>query len=137
MDPHFRLSLEPVPERLTNLGAWIREHSDESDVFFAGADVAQWIPALTGRRIVRTGLPWLDTDAYRLERRLLFPGNEEEGRAALRQLGADYVVFDLSLQSEHHLAADGLELPSLDLVFESDYLKVYRSKLEQRLSPGR
>jgi len=131
MDPHFRLSLEPIPGRLTTLGAWIREHSNGKDVFFAGADVALWIPALSGRRVVRTGMPWLDTDAYRLERRLLFPESEDEGRAALRQLAVDYVVLDPSLRSEHHLEPDRLDhVPLLELVFQTADIKVYRPTRE-------
>jgi hypothetical protein len=52
MDPHFRLSLDPILERLTTLAAWIRENTND-DVFFAGVDIAVWIPALTGRRVGR------------------------------------------------------------------------------------
>ncbi len=128
MDPHFRLSLEPIPGRLTTLGEWIREHSDGKDTFFAGADVAVWIPALSGRQVIRTGMPWLGTDAYRVERALLFPESDEEGRAAIKQLRVDYVVLDSSLRAEHHLGADHLEHnPRLELAFEIDGIKVYRA----------
>lgn len=129
MDPHFRLSLEPLPERLTTLAAWIREHSHQRDVFFAGADVALWIPPLTGRRVVRTGMPWLGTEAYEYERDMLFPGSPAEGRAALKKLGVDYLIFDPSLRSEHYLEPDRLDqLPWLELVFQTGRILVYREK---------
>jgi hypothetical protein len=131
MDPHFRLSLEPVPERLTTLGEWIREHSDGKDTFFAGADVAVWIPALTGRRVLRTGMPWSGSEAHSSERALLFPESEGEGRAALGQLQVDYVILDRSLRSEHGLEPDHFDrLPWLEQVFQVADINVYRSQRE-------
>jgi hypothetical protein len=129
MDPHFRLALDPLPERLTSLGTWIRAHSDGKDVFFAGREIAIWIPALTGRRVLRTGMPWQGTDALREESRLLFPGSPEEGTETLRRLGVDYVVLDPSLRAEHHLEAAQLDgHPSLDLVLEIHGIKIYRAR---------
>ena len=109
MDPHFRLSRTPFPERQSTLAEWIRTNTEGQDIFFAGADVAIWIPPLSGRRVLRTGMPWVASEAHDDERRILFPESAEQGRAAVDKLGIDYVVFDLSLASEHELAPDHFE----------------------------
>ncbi|HEX9722829.1 MAG TPA: hypothetical protein VGC53_00945 [Vicinamibacteria bacterium] len=121
----------PSPERLTTLGEWIREHSNGKDTFFAGADVAVWIPALTGRRVLRTGMPWLGTNAHRIERSLLFPESQDEGRAALKELAVDYVVLDHSLRREHQLEPGHFDrLGWLELVFQTADINVYRPRRE-------
>lgn len=129
MDPHFRISREPLPDDLTNLATWIRENTEGSDVFLAGTDVATWIPALTGRRVLRTGMPWAGTEAYELERRLLLSEDPEAARAVLDAMRVDYVVLDLSLRDEHELTASRLdESPLFDLVFQSYHTRIYRAR---------
>lgn len=69
MDAHFRLGLTPMPRPVAELGQWVREQTQPSDVFLAEAEAAIWIPAISGRRIVFADDEKVVRDA--LERRVL------------------------------------------------------------------
>lgn len=126
MDVHFQNSLHPIPQHFLALGEWIRTHSAGSDIFFGGRDVAIWIPALSGRRVLRTGMPLLNTPQYWDECGILFPETEEATRAILARLGVKYVVFDSSLMEEHALESDHLDrLPFYRLAFQPGGFPVY------------
>jgi len=53
MDAHFATALAPVPAEMEALASWLRGHTRGTDVVLAGGDVAAWIPALSGRRVLR------------------------------------------------------------------------------------
>jgi hypothetical protein len=101
MDAHFNVSLEPVPPDLVALGAWLRDHAHPRDVVLAGEPVAQWVPAVSGRRVLRVGAPAPGSADHARESALLRPGPlSDEGRAlAARDLR--FVVWDASLAEEH------------------------------------
>jgi hypothetical protein len=53
MDGHFTAALQPVPDDMKTLAAWLRSVTRGTDVVMATGDVLAWVPALTGRRVVR------------------------------------------------------------------------------------
>lgn len=53
MDGHFTAALPPVPGDMRALAAWLRERTRGSDVVLASGDVVAWVPALSGRRVLR------------------------------------------------------------------------------------
>ena len=53
MDAHFVAAREPVPSEMEALAVWLRHQTRGSDVVLAGGDAAAWVPALSGRRVMR------------------------------------------------------------------------------------
>jgi hypothetical protein len=127
MDTHFRLALEPLPGNVTALSDWLLRSSEGRDVVLAGTDSAMWIPALTGRRVLRTGKPEPGTEALENERRILFPSDPEDSRRTLERLGVRFVVADPALRAEHGIRPDELEGNALlERVHDVDGIEVYR-----------
>jgi hypothetical protein len=125
--PHFRLGLEPIPGRLVSLGQWLQEHTRGSDIVFSGSETAEWIPAVSGRRVLRTGMPRPSSTAHEVERAFLFPENLEKGRQALERADIDFVVVDPSLLSEHVMQNDHLDRhPLFELVQDIGSFRIYR-----------
>ncbi len=133
-NPHFRLGLEPIPAELVSLGHWLQDHSRGSDIVLAGYETAEWIPAVAGRRVLRTGMPRPGTDAHRDERALLFPQDLEEGRQALERTEIRYIVLDRYLRAEHGMEKDHLDRhPLFALVQVVGPFTIYRASE----TPGR
>ena len=55
MDRYYPISLEPVPQEMHQLTAWAKNFSSENAVFVASPDIACWISALSGRRVLLIG----------------------------------------------------------------------------------
>jgi hypothetical protein len=126
-DTHFRIALKPVPERLFELGEWLRQNSRGSDIVLTGTQTALWVPAVSGRRVLRTGIYEPGTDLYRDERAILFPRTIEEGRQVLRKTGVDLLIYDPSLASEHQLESEHLDRhPLFERVHVSGPYRIYR-----------
>jgi hypothetical protein len=53
MDGHFTAALQPVPDDMQALAAWVRERTRGSDLVLATPEAAAWLPALAGRRVIR------------------------------------------------------------------------------------
>jgi hypothetical protein len=68
MDGHFTAALQPVPDDMRVLAAWLRERTRGTDVVLASDDAMPWVPALSGRRVVRAAPGVLPTAAELRER---------------------------------------------------------------------
>jgi hypothetical protein len=132
MDPHFNVSLEPMPADMVAVAGYLRAHGDGRDHVLAGEKAAVWIPALAGRRVVRISPPAPDSDAAREERALLQGGLQAHAFTPLS--GVRWVVADPSLLREHALAPDDLAgHPGLKAVYRTEQVTVYE---RVALSPG-
>ena len=52
-DGHFTAALAPVPDEMRALASWLRARTRGGDVVYAAGDAQAWVPALSGRRVVR------------------------------------------------------------------------------------
>jgi hypothetical protein len=69
-DGHFRAALAPVPAEMRALAAWLRARTGSGDVVMADGEVFAWVPALSGRRVMRGPNPGVTTlDAAELRGR--------------------------------------------------------------------
>lgn len=127
MDEHYRSALEPLPADVVALGEWIEDNTGGSDVILAGSRLAPWIPALSGRRILRLARPPHGSELYRDECAILFPADEEQVRAVIERLGLTHVIVDSTFMEEQVLPADHFDRhPVLDRVQRLGHIDVYR-----------
>jgi hypothetical protein len=127
MDAHFSVALEPLPAEAVAIAEGLRRHTRGSEIVLAGEGVAGWIPALSGRRVLRVYLDTPGNPGYERERVMLVPDDVAAARAKLSELGVQVVVADPSLLREHGLTADDLARhPLLQPLFESADTRVYR-----------
>jgi hypothetical protein len=70
VDGHFTAALEPVPEDMRALADWLRTRTAGSDVVLASGGAEAWVPALSGRRVLRAdSAPATGLDVGELRRR--------------------------------------------------------------------
>jgi hypothetical protein len=120
MDPHFNVALEPMPADMVAVSRYLRAHSHGRDQVLAGEKAAVWIPALSGRRVIRISLPPPESEAGGEERAFLRAG------AGAPLAGVRWVVADPSLLLEHGIDADALARhPHLRPVFRAGAVTVY------------
>jgi hypothetical protein len=128
MDAHFVASLDPLPADLPPLGEFLRAQAGGRDVVLAGPAVAPWIPALSGRRVLRLSPPPAATLAAQRERAMLTPRDAGEALAAFAFSGVRFVIEDPSLLKEHALEANALARhPLLTEVYRRGPITVYRA----------
>jgi hypothetical protein len=96
MDSHFRVALDPLPQNVVDLAAWIRSNTRGSDRFLAGPSVASWIPALSGRPVAGIGRAQYNSQSYWDECAFIFPVDLDDAREVGRRLRLEYVVVDPS-----------------------------------------
>jgi hypothetical protein len=101
MDAHYRASLRRLPHVLTDTRDWILEETNADDIFISSSELGQWIPALTGRRLLYPYRQW------REDVRLLMTELDYEPEWAETQ--TVYVVFDDSLSEMLKVEKDVLE----------------------------
>jgi hypothetical protein len=131
MDAHFRVALDPIPQNVVQLAAWIRSNTRGSDRFLAGPSVASWIPALSGRPVAGIGRAQYNSQSYWDECAFVFPVDPQDAREAGRRLRLEYVVVDASLLEEHVLHWGHFEEHSLlEKVREDGSFRVYRVRYQ-------
>ena len=126
MDAHFAVALEPMPADMVAVGRYLRAHSDGRDHVLAGEKAAVWIPALSGRRVVRISPPPAESPAAAAERALLGGAGADDRAVGGRLSSVRWVVADPSLLTEHGLGPDDLDRrPGLKPVFRTGPVTVY------------
>ena len=55
MDRYYSRSRDPIPEEIERLASWVRSSTEPDAVFVAGPRIANWVAALSGRRVLLTG----------------------------------------------------------------------------------
>jgi hypothetical protein len=124
MDAHFVVALEPMPADMVAVGDYLRRHGGGRDQVLAGETAALWIPALSGRRVVRVSPPPPDSPGRAEERALLL--GEDAGGPGQRLGQVRWVVADPSLLQEHGLGAEQLARhPRLKPVYRTGAVTVY------------
>lgn len=119
MDAHFRVALDPVPARVSELAEWVRDETDGRDLLIAGGELAHWLPGLTGRQVLVA-----NASQRGVVEQVLLTGESPE-LAAVGIAPVDYVVFDPAV-------AELVELSSGDLnerwqeVHRLGHVRVYR-----------
>jgi hypothetical protein len=102
MDAHYRTSLLPLPQILTNSRGWILQETNAADLFISSSELGLWIPALTGRRLLYPYREWRER-AYLLITKVDY---EPEW---LDKAQTAYVVFDHSLSETLKIEREVLE----------------------------
>jgi hypothetical protein len=102
MDAHFRASLSPLPQILTSTRRWILEETESDALFISSSELGQWIPALTGRRLVYP-YPRYRQDIQSLMTRTDYRPEWLEGAQRA------YVVFDSALSETLEIERDVLD----------------------------
>jgi hypothetical protein len=109
-----------MPADMVAVSRYLRAHSHGRDQVLAGEKAAVWIPALSGRRVIRISLPPPESEAGGEERAFLRAG------AGAPLAGVRWVVADPSLLLEHGIDADALARhPHLRPVFRAGAVTVY------------
>ena len=126
-DPLARLSLEPIPDGLTDAMDWVRASTDPGGVFVAGEDYAAAVAVLGGRRVLRA--PTLltapdDERRLRTERAILSGRRVDE---LVRRYGVRYVLLAPGQFRDHGLREPwAMESAGLPLLYRSPSgLRVY------------
>ncbi len=140
MDRYYHVGLEPIPERISVLGQWIRENASPDAVFVADADTSLWIAALSGRRVLLTGHhrpPFDYAERRDLERRMLV----EQEREAFLKAWRRYQVSHLALEPEYLSTLNAEEakfesLPWLERVYDDGRVEVFAIRWEETELPG-
>ena len=134
MDRYYSGSLSPIPTDVRQLTTWVRTHTDRADVFLASPELANWITALSGRRVLLTGDHRPPNDYERraeLTRRVLT--SDEPG--PYREAHKDYLVTHLALDEDYAASFDTelsriASLPWLKLVYQDGTLHVFAVVLD-------
>ena len=134
MDRYYSRSLSPIPTEVRRLTTWVRAYTDRNDVFLASPELANWITALSGRRVLLTGDHRPPNDYERraeLTRRVLT--SDEPG--PYREAHEDYLVTHLALDEDYSASFDTelsriASLPWLKLVYQEGTLYVFAFMLD-------
>jgi hypothetical protein len=99
MDRYYASNREPIPRDALDYGRWVRENTPPDAVFVAGRSAGTWIPALAGRRVLRSPDRIAADHAEReaAERTILTSRDPEAVSAAARRWGVTHVAVDGSL----------------------------------------
>jgi hypothetical protein len=123
-DRYYAISLDPIPQEVSQLCEWIREDSSTDAVFVASANTASWITALSGRRVLLMGdyRPPKDYEKRKdLEERMLSPAREETFREAQKRYHVSHVVREKGFGDSLEFAA----LPWLRSVYQDQDVEVF------------
>ena len=96
-DRYYPVSIEPMNRKVTDYAAYIRENTTVRDVFDGGEEPSTFIPALTGRRVLKapTALIPHDQEARsRVEETLMTGADPGLIREAARRYGVTFLVLD-------------------------------------------
>jgi hypothetical protein len=126
MDAHYRASLEPLPRVLTETRDWILAETNPDDVFISGSELGQWIPALTGRRLLYPQREWME-EVHSL---VTDTDYEPEWVKDLRNI---YVVYDDSHLEKLQIGKDVVEKnPRLVRIHKGGGATFYRLQMDSR-----
>jgi hypothetical protein len=129
MDRYYPRSMGPIPDPIEKLTAWARNETSPDDVFLAAPGLANWITALSGRRVLLTGDHRPPNDYERREeltRRVLTSRRPGPYREALES----YLVTHLALDEEY-VSSYGAELSTirslawLELAYQDEGMFVF------------
>lgn len=133
MDRYFARSLSPIPGEVERLSDWVRERTGPDSVFVASPAMANWIAALSGRRVLLTGdhRPPRDYE-HRAEllSQILTIRSREVYRQASELYSVSHIVIDQEFQKSFEIEPVQFEvLPWLETVYRDDSLEVFELRL--------
>lgn len=131
MDDYFRYDRVPITAKTLAYGAFVREQTPTEAVFLAGEDAANWIPILSGRRVLLAGVSLRPADLPKrklVEREILFSRDPSRVRAAADQYGITHVAIDAAfLTSYGEDRFQGIaKAPEFELLFANSEVRILR-----------
>ncbi len=131
MDRYFKWSLAPIPARVLDYGAWVRDNVPRDAVFAAGPSACIWIPALSGRHVllVEDSRPPADYLARDQAQKVLFTSDDPAAvQAAARQHGVTHVAIDDATVEKYtkERVARALANPAYEMLFQNAKVRILR-----------
>ena len=131
MDDYFRYDRIPITAKTLSYGAFVVENTPKDAVFLAGNEAANWIPILSGRRVLLAG-PYLRprdvVERRRVEEQILLSRDEETIRRAAAEYGITHVAIDsgfLLTYGEEKFKGIA-SLPAFELIFSNSEVRILR-----------
>ncbi len=130
MDLYYPGSCERLGKRIWAYCGWIRENVPKDAVFVAGPSASNWIPALTGRKVLLAEfcalVPRDAQDRRAAERVLLRETDPETVRTAARRFGITHVAIDPPLLQKYGVQrfSELASSPALRTVFSNAQVRI-------------
>lgn len=131
MDDYFQYDRVPITAKTLAYGAFVREQTPSDAVFLAGEDAANWIPILSGRRVLLAGVSLRPADLPKrklVEREILFSRDPSRVRAAADQYGITHVAIDAAFLTNYgEDRFQGIaKAPEFELLFANSEVRILR-----------
>jgi hypothetical protein len=130
-DRYYPVSLEPLPRKAFAYAEFIRTKTGVGDVFVGGDEPSTFIPALTGRRVLKapTALVPHDQETRTSVEDTLMSGTDPALiRAAARRYEVTYLVLDDDILRRHGIEA-AVDVTAKEREGTGAFEIVYRSSL--------
>lgn len=130
-DRYYPVSLEPMPRKAFAYAEFIRTKTSTKDVFVGGDETSTFIPALSGRRVLKapTALVPHDQETRTSVEATLMSGKDAaQIRAAALRYGVTYLVLDEDILRRHALES-AVDVAANERVATGAFEIVYRSSL--------
>jgi uncharacterized membrane protein (Fun14 family) len=130
-DRYYPVSLEPLPRKASAYAEFIRTKTGVRDVFVAGDEPSTFIPALSGRRVLKAPTALVPHDQETrtsVEETLMSQTDPGLIRAAARRYEVTYLVLDDDILRRHGIAA-AVEVTAKEREATGAFGIVFRSSL--------
>jgi hypothetical protein len=131
MDDYFRYDRIPITEKTRAYGDFVRTQTPPDAIFLAGQEASNWIPVLSGRRVLLAGVSLRPADLPErkmVEREILFSRNPDRVRKAADRYGITHVAIDTAFLTDYgEERFQGIsKAPEFELVFANSEVRILR-----------
>lgn len=130
-DRYYPISMEPLPRKVLAYADFIRTRTGVRDVFVGSDEPSTFIPALSGRRVLKAPTALVPRDEETrtaVEQTLVSGGDPSEIRAAAHRYGVTYLVLDEDLLRKHGIQGS-VDESAREREATGAFRTVYRSSL--------